>query len=63
MSKKSMPWFWSDEAAAVLLAQGTIDEARAKEMSELPIAFRSEHDSIEQAAAELAEEGEIPLAA
>jgi predicted transcriptional regulator len=32
-------------------------------MTNVPVAHRSEHDSIDEAARELAEEGEIPLAA
>lgn len=58
-----MPWYWSDEVAPVLVANGSIDEHAAADLIAIPIAHRSEHDSIEEAAKELLDDGEIPLAA
>lgn len=58
-----MPWYWTDEVAPVLIAQGNIDEDTAATMISLPVAHRSEHDTVEDAAQELMDEGEIPLAA
>jgi len=58
-----MPWYWSDDVAQVLLADERINVETAIEMTNVPVAHRSEHDGIDEAARELAEEGEIPLAA
>ena len=58
-----MPWYWTDEVAPVLIANGSIDAITAAEMASLPIAHRSEHDTLEEAAKELMDDGEIPLAA
>jgi len=58
-----MPWYWTDEVAPVLVANGSIDERDAAEMIAIPVAYRSEHESIEDAAKELMDDGEIPLAA
>lgn len=58
-----MPWYWSDEVAPVLVANGSIDETVAADLIAIPIAHRSEHDTIEEAAKELMDDGEIPLAA
>lgn len=58
-----MPWYWSDEVAHVLVANGSIDPGAAAVMIAVPVAHRSEHDSVEEAAKELADDGEIPLAA
>lgn len=58
-----MPWYWSDEVAPVLAANGTIDESVAAKLIALPVAHRSERETIEEAAKELLDDGEIPLAA
>lgn len=58
-----MPWYWTDEVAPVLVAEGSIDAEAAARLIRLPVAFRSEHETVEEAAAGLAEDGEIPLAA
>lgn len=58
-----MPWYWTDEVAPVLVANGSIDAETADGLIKLPVAFRSEHETIEEAAAGLAEDEEIPLAA
>jgi hypothetical protein len=58
-----MPWYWTDEVAPVLMAKGCIDEDAAATMISLPVAHRSQHDNVDDAAQELMDEGEIPLAA
>ena len=58
-----MPWYWTDEVAPVLIARGSIDADTAATMISLPVAHRSERDNVEDAAQELMDEGEIPLAA
>lgn len=58
-----MPWYWTDEVAPLLVAKGSIDAETADGLTKLPVAFRSEHETLEEAAAGLAEDGEIPLAA
>jgi hypothetical protein len=58
-----MPWYWTDEVAPVLVANGSIDSEVAAPLISLPVAHRSEHDTVEEAARELMEDGEIPLAA
>lgn len=58
-----MPWYWTDEVAPVLVADGSIDAEVAATLTALPVAHRSEQDSVEEAAKELMDDGEIPLAA
>lgn len=58
-----MPWYWTDEVAPVLIANGSIDDEVAAQLTSLPVAHRSEYDTVEEAAKELMEDGEIPLAA
>jgi hypothetical protein len=58
-----MPWYWTDEVAPVLVANGSIDAELAANLVALPVAHRSEHESVEDAAKELLDDGEIPLAA
>ena len=57
-----MPWYWTDEVAPILVANGSIDAEAAAGMTTAPVAHRSEYDSIEDAAKELLDDGEIPLA-
>ena len=58
-----MPWYWTDEVAPALVAAGTISAEAAAGMIAVPVAHRSEHTNLEEAARELMEDGEIPLAA
>jgi hypothetical protein len=58
-----MPWYWTDEVAPVLIAKGSIDEDVAAQLIALPVALRSDRDNVDDAAQELMDEGEIPLAA
>ncbi len=58
-----MPWYWTDEVAPVLIAKGIIDEDAAAQLIALPVALRSDRDNVDDAAQELMDEGEIPLAA
>lgn len=58
-----MPWYWSDELAQALLADGRIDADTASRLAALPFALRSEELTVEEAAGALADDGEIPLAA
>ncbi len=58
-----MPWYWTDEVAPVLVATGSIDPEVAATLVTLPVAHRSERESIEEAARQLLEDGEIPLLA
>ncbi|HEU4320921.1 MAG TPA: hypothetical protein VFS66_12655 [Acidimicrobiia bacterium] len=58
-----MPWYWTDEVAPVLVSNGTIDQTTAQLLISMPVAYRSEHESLEAAVGELLDDGEIPLAA
>lgn len=58
-----MPWYWTDEVAPVLVANGTIDADVAAGLAAVPVALRSDHETVEEAVQELLDEGEIPLAA
>lgn len=58
-----MPWYWTDEVAPVLVANGSINADVAATLVSLPVAHRSEQESVEDAARELMEDGEIPLLA
>jgi len=58
-----MPWYWTDEVAPVLVANGSIGADLAAELVAVPVALRSAHESVEEAAKELMDDGEIPLAA
>jgi len=58
-----MPWYWTDEVAPFLVAQGSLDAEIAVTLISIPVALRSEHDTLEEAAKELLDDGEIPLAA
>ncbi len=59
----TLPWHWSDDLAHALLAIGKVDPDTVAAMSVAPVAFRRDSDSVEDVAMELAEDGEIPLAA
>jgi ABC-type proline/glycine betaine transport system permease subunit len=58
-----MPWYWTDEVAPVLVANGTISAEVAAALIAMPVALRSEHTDVDEATQELVEDGEIPLAA
>lgn len=58
-----MPWYWTDEIASVLVGKGRIGPDVAAVLIAVPLALRSEHDTVEDAAAALLDDGEIPLAA
>ena len=58
-----MPWYWTDEVAPLLVAKGSIGSDEAASLLARPIAFRSERATAEEAAQELVDDGEIPLAA
>ena len=57
-----VPWYWSDEVAPLLVANGSIDAEKAAALLSTPVAHRSEQETIEEAAKELFDDGEIPLA-
>ena len=58
-----MPWYWTDEVVPFLVSQGSLDAEVAANLTALPFALRSEHQSLEEAAKEMLDDGEIPLAA
>jgi hypothetical protein len=58
-----MPWYWTDEVAPVLVANGSITDEVAAGLIAIPVAHRSEHDKVEDAVRDLLDDGEIPLAA
>jgi hypothetical protein len=58
-----VPWYWTDEVAPVLVANGSIDADLAATLTSIPVAHRSDLETIEDAAQELLDDGEIPLAA
>lgn len=58
-----MPWYWTDEVAPILVAKGSIDADVAASLTSTPVAHRSDVETIEEAAEELMDDGEIPLAA
>lgn len=56
-----MPWYWTDDLARVLAADGRIDETVAGKLIASPVAFRREETSVESAAQGLLDDEEIPL--
>lgn len=58
-----MPWYWTDDFAPVLLADGAISDEVASALVRSPVAYRSDSEAVEEAVRELMEDGEIPLAA
>ncbi|HEY6635844.1 MAG TPA: hypothetical protein VI141_09570, partial [Acidimicrobiia bacterium] len=58
-----MPWYWTDDVALVLVAKGRIDASIGDTLRQLPVAYRVDLETIEAAAEQLLDEGEIPLAA
>jgi hypothetical protein len=58
-----MPWYWTDELARALLADGRIDPETASRLAAFPVAVRRDEGTVEAAAGALADDGELPLAA
>ena len=58
-----MPWYWTDDIAVVLVGSGKIGSAEAAALTNAPVAYHRDTATLEEVAVELAEEGEIPLAA
>lgn len=58
-----MPWYWTDDLARVLAAEGKLDEVTVTQMVATPVALRSEESTLEAAAQELLQEDDPPLAA
>lgn len=58
-----MPWYWTDDLARALLAEGAISPASAAELIAAPVAFRRNELTVGAAAMALLEDDEIPLLA
>ena len=58
-----LPWYWTDDLARALLAEGSISEANAADLIAAPVAFRRSEATVEAAASGLMEDDEIPLPA
>jgi hypothetical protein len=58
-----MPWYWSDDIAKTLAANGRIDAATAASLTAMPVAIRRQESTLDEAASAMQEDGEIPLAA
>lgn len=58
-----LPWYWTDDLARALVADGRIDEIVASIMIASPMAYRREETSVEAAAQGLLDDDEIPLLA
>jgi len=58
-----MPWYWTDDLARIMVAQGLISDKTAVHLASSPIALRRDESSIEEAVSAMAEDDEIPLAA
>jgi hypothetical protein len=61
--RNPLPWYWTDEIADTLVRLGRLDEATLPRSGVMPVGLRRSEDTLEEAAVELHEEGEIPLAA
>jgi hypothetical protein len=59
----ALPWYWTDDLARALLADGRIDESVASPMIARPVAYKREEASVEAAAQGLLDDDEIPLLA
>lgn len=57
-----MPWYRTDDLARALLAEGRISETIASQLTAIPVAYRSEEETVEAAADALLEDDEIPSA-
>ena len=58
-----MPWYWSDDLARFLAADGVLDSRTMGVWTSQPVAFRRDEETIEEAAEAMLDDGEIPLAA
>lgn len=58
-----MPWYWTDDLARALLADGAIRESTAARLIAAPVAVRRDEPTVETAARGLLDEDEIPLPA
>ncbi len=58
-----MPWYWTDDLARALLAQGSISDTGAAELIATPVAIRRDEATIDAAARAMLDEDEIPLPA
>ena len=58
-----MAWYWSDDLAKALVAEGMISQAAASVLTTAPVAFRFDETTIEGAGRALLDDHEIPLAA
>lgn len=58
-----MPWYWTDDLARALLAQGSINDTGAAELIATPVAIRRDEPTVEAAARAMLDEDEIPLPA
>lgn len=58
-----MPWYWTDDVANLMMANGRLSAADAAGLIAKPVGIRSACSTIEDAIEGLLEDGEIPLAA
>ncbi len=58
-----MPWYWTDELARALLADGRIEPDVAVRLTAVLVAVRRDETTVESAASALADDDELPLAA
>jgi len=58
-----MPWYWTDDLAQALLADGRIAPDVAARLVAVPVGVRREETTVEEAASALVDDGELPLAA
>jgi len=58
-----MACYGTDDVAVVLVDKGRIVSTMGETLRQLPVAYRIELETIEAAAEQLVDEGEIPLAA
>ncbi|MEA1904190.1 MAG: hypothetical protein U9N56_11790 [Actinomycetota bacterium] len=59
----TVPWYWSDEIARILIDSDRITRSDAQVLIERPVALRRAEATIETAALGLQDDDEIPLAA
>ena len=58
-----MPWYWTDDLANIMVAQGLISDGVASQFASPLEAVRRDESDIEEVARAMAEDDEIPLAA
>jgi hypothetical protein len=58
-----MPWYWTDEIAQALVEMGRLSESQSAEISASVVGIRRSEKTVQEAAAALQDDGEIPLAA